>query len=160
MKYPAAILFIACLLTTGSIYATPADSFETDTLTVEIKGTNVDARFEPTVMNINRGDVIQFVVREGLHTVTAYHPDNRRPLRMPESAKAFDSGLLKQGDVWFLQIADAGVYDYFCLPHERMGHAGRIISGMVRSIPDYPDDRIPEAVLKTINTRTANFLTK
>lgn len=157
MKYSSAILFIACLFLSGSMYAAPSGSFDTDTLTVEIKGTDTDARFEPAVVNINPGDVIRFVVREGLHTVTAYHPDNRRPLRMPESAKAFDSGLLKQDDTWALQIADAGVYDYFCLPHERMGHAGRIIAGKDQSIPDYPDDRIPEAVLETINIATTNF---
>lgn len=157
MKISAIILFITLVLTNESLYATPIG---TDTVTVEVKGTNADAQFEPAVVKIDPGDVIRFVVGEGLHTVTAYHPDNRRPLRMPESAKPFDSGLLKQGDVWFLQIADTGVYDYFCLPHERLGHAGRIISGGVKTIPDYPTEGIPELVSQQLELQTKKILTE
>lgn len=157
MKFSAIILVISFLLTSGLVHATPIG---TDTVTVEVKGTHADAQFDPAVVKIDPGDVIQFVVREGLHTVTAYHPDNRRPLRMPESAKSFDSGLLKQGDVWILQITDTGVYDYFCLPHERLGHAGRIISDGVKTIPDYPTEGIPELVSQQLELQTKKILTE
>jgi plastocyanin len=113
----------------------------------------------PVVVQVQPGDVIQFVVREGLHTVTAYHPNNRLLLRIPNTAESFDSGLLKAGDTWFLTVETEGVYDYFCLPHERIGHAGRILSGSVKSIPNYPKGQIPEAALKKLNTETTSVLT-
>ena len=97
-----------------------------DTTVVKVLGTAEDARFEPADLQIQAGDVIRFEVMEGLHTVTAYHPDNRRPLRIPEEAASFDSGPLQAGAIWFLQLKEEGTYNYFCLPHERLGHVGRI----------------------------------
>jgi plastocyanin len=157
MKKLLFITLVTCLLITNKVFADIGNTHRGDTLTVEVKGTDTNARFVPVVIEIQPGDVIQFVVREGLHTVSAYHPDNRRPLRIPETAESFDSGLLKAGDTWFLTIEAEGVYDYFCLPHERMGHVGRILSGSVQSIPDYPEGRIPEAALEKLNTQTTSF---
>ncbi|HBX66984.1 MAG TPA: hypothetical protein DEG32_12825, partial [Balneolaceae bacterium] len=117
------------LLVFGLMTASHAFSFSSDTLKVQILGIGEDARFSPVVLQVQPGDVILFEVVEGLHTVTSYHPDNRRPLRIPTSAQSFDSGMLNKGDRWFLEIKEEGVYDYFCIPHERLGHAGRIISG-------------------------------
>lgn len=155
--------FLAIILLTASFwsgnFATEAYSLDMDTVTVEISGTSTDARFDPALVEIEPGDVLRFVVTEGLHTVTAYHPDNRRPLRMPEAAEPFDSGLLEAGDEWTLQLIETGVYDYFCLPHERMGHVGRIISGAVDTIPDYPE-RIPDAARKKLTAITSNHLIK
>ncbi len=99
-----------------------------DTVTVNVLGTNADSRFEPQMVRVRPGDVIRFVVEEGMHTVTAYHPDNRRKLGIPTGAESFDSGLLTAGDTWFLAITHAGEYNYFCMPHERMGHVGKILS--------------------------------
>ncbi|WP_445665871.1 cupredoxin domain-containing protein [Fodinibius sp. AD559] len=130
----------------------------TDTVTVEVKGTDSDARFDPVVVELNPGDVIQFVVREGLHTVTAYHPENRRPQRIPASAKPFDSGLMERGDQWFLRISEEGVYDYFCLPHEKMGHVGRILAGTFDVIKNYPEEGMPSIVLQKLKTETKQFL--
>lgn len=121
-----------------------------DTLTVKVMGTSEDARFEPAVLQLEVGDVIRFVIIEGLHTVTAYHPDNRRPLRMPESAVSFDSGMLTEGESWTLRIKEAGVYDYFCIPHERLGHAGRLIVGDVELFPEYDNSRLPEKIVQTL----------
>lgn len=129
--------------------ASPVFSFPTDTLIVQILGTGEDARFNPVVMQVQPGDVIMFEVLEGLHTVTSYHPENRRPLRIPTSARSFDSGMLNEGDRWFLKIEEEGVYDYFCIPHERLGHAGRIISGSNVSAR-YDDSLIPAAVAETL----------
>jgi len=100
---------------------------EPDTITIEVLGTQSDSRFEPALSEVRAGDVIRFEVRKGVHTVTAYHPDNRRDLGIPEEADSFDSGVLQAGDSWLLQLTVEGEYNYFCLPHERMGHTGRII---------------------------------
>ena len=159
MKRIIFITLIASLLLSSQMFAGTGQTQIPDTVTVEVKGTDADARFEPMVVKIQPGDVIKFAVREGLHTVSAYHPDNRRPLRIPDTAQSFDSGLLQAGEIWFLKIETEGVYDYFCLPHERMGHVGRILSGSVQSIPDYPEGRIPEAALKKLNTETTSILT-
>lgn len=129
-----------------------------DTLTVKVLGTAEDARFEPVVLQVQPGDVIRFEVVEGLHTVTAYHPDNRRPQRIPEKARSFDSGMLTAGQTWFLTLDEAGMYDYFCLPHERMGHAGRILVGEVNEIPDYPAGRIPASIIEMLNRETKKLL--
>ncbi|MEX2600242.1 MAG: plastocyanin/azurin family copper-binding protein [Balneolaceae bacterium] len=99
-----------------------------DTVTVRVVGTHADSRFEPSDLQVQTGTVIRFEVAEGLHTVTAYHPSNRRALGIPEEAEPFDSGPLKAGDVWTLRISVDGAYNFFCLPHERMGHTGRIVA--------------------------------
>jgi plastocyanin len=104
-----------------------------DTTQVKVMGMGVDARFDPILTVLNSGDVVVFSVLEGTHTVTAYHPDNRRPDRIPKGVSPFDSGMLQKGDTWTLQLRKKGVYDYFCLPHERMGHVGRIIVGQSRN---------------------------
>ncbi len=119
-----------------------------DTLTVEVRGTGSDARFVPALIQVNPDDVIRFKVVEGMHTVTAYHPDNRRPLRVPDSAKSFDSGMLTEGDVWFLQIDKEGTYDYFCLPHERLGHVGRILVGKDMKAQPYDNAKLPKAAVE------------
>jgi len=151
---PCNVVFLIIVLGIScSTYA-----LSTDTLTVKVLGIAEDARFEPAVLQVQPGDVIRFKVVEGLHTVTAYHPDNRRPMRIPDKTQSFNSGMLTAGQTWFLTLDKIGVYDYFCLPHERMGHAGRIISGSETTIPTYDDTLIPELVLKTINEAQKSFL--
>ena len=146
------------LLFFGTIVSFPVSALQPDTITVKVLGTHLDARFEPAVIRVETGDVIRFVIIEGLHTVTAYHPDNRRPLRIPENAKSFDSGLLSKDQSWLLTVEKPGVYDYFCLPHEKLGHAGRILAGNVNPFPNYPNEKIPERVLQTLNRETEKFI--
>lgn len=156
MKY----LTLIFLIIFGMLDAMAADIDITkaDTVVVEVKGTDVDARFDPAVVQVNAGDVIQFIVREGWHTVTAYHPENRRPNRIPESAKPFDSGLLEKGDEWLLKVNEEGIYDYFCLPHEKMGHVGRIIVGSADSLTYYSDERMIPIVVQKLEESTKKFL--
>jgi plastocyanin len=154
MKIGIHIVAAFLILNVGAakcLQATPSD-----TLVVEVKGTGADAQFVPAVVQVNLGDVIRFEVLEGMHTITAYHPENRRPLRIPESASSFDSGLLKEGARWLLKIEEEGVYDYFCLPHERLGHAGRIIAGTNTPNP-YDDSLIPIAVVETLTRHDINI---
>lgn len=159
MKVTALILILVSVMMSGKVMAYDVD-FISDTLTVKVLGTDMDARFEPAIIQVNPGDVIRFEILEGLHTVTAYHPENRRPLRIPDTAKSFDSGPLTKGDVWYLTITETGFYDYFCLPHERMGHAGRIISGAVVKSPEYSSINIPESVLKKLNSEFKQFISQ
>ncbi|MEX1212861.1 MAG: SCO family protein [Balneolaceae bacterium] len=97
-----------------------------DTVLVRVTGTGADARFDPKILSVHSGATIRFQVQEGMHTVTAYHPDNRRELGIPAGAVSFDSGPLGAGQTWDLILELEGEYNYFCLPHERMGHTGMI----------------------------------
>jgi len=132
-----AVLFLVIAPATGLGYEIPLET-EPDTVTVKVLGTNADSRFEPQVVRVKPGDIIRFEVEEGMHTVTAYHPDNRRELRIPENAESFDSGILTAGDTWLLTITRPGEYNYFCMPHERMGHVGTIISDKSFQINEHP----------------------
>lgn len=122
LKFGAMALLLAFVLC-GRV-----DAMATDTLTVVVAGSMEDARFVPDRLTVQTGDVVRFDVREGIHTVTAYHPDNRRDLGIPEQANSFDSGPLTVGDIWYLTVSVNGVYNYFCIPHESMGHTGQIIA--------------------------------
>lgn len=118
---------ILLVVTVSSLYAQNNQSTEADTVTVRIMGSMEDSRFIPAEVEVQNGDLLKFVVEEGVHTVTAYHPDNRRSLGIPEEADSFDSGVLQKGDVWFYQPDVNGEFNYFCRPHERMGHTGKFI---------------------------------
>jgi len=115
------------ILASSSIKAQNVHASEADTVTIRIAGTMEKSRFIPSEVEIRKGDLLKFVVEEGVHTVTAYHPDNRRSLGIPEEAESFDSGVLQEGQEWFYQPVVTGEYNYFCRPHERMGHKGKFI---------------------------------
>jgi len=87
--------------------------------------------FDPVGLLVTRGATVRWVVEAGVHTTTAYHPDNAsHPLRIPEGARPWDSGYLVQpGSAFEIELTVEGVYDYFCTPHELAGMVGRIIVG-------------------------------
>lgn len=114
-------------MTFSGLHAQNNQSAEADTVTVRIMGSMEDSRFIPAEVEIQKSDLLKFVVEEGVHTVTAYHPDNRRSLGIPAQADSFDSGVLQKGEVWFYQPDVNGEFNYFCRPHERMGHKGKFI---------------------------------
>jgi plastocyanin len=120
------VIYIHIVLASLLWQPVQADSVA-DTVVIDVYGTMEDSRFVPDVAHVQPGSTILFRVHEGVHTVTAYHPDNRRPLQIPEDAKPFDSGLLQAGEEWTLTLTVPGEYNYFCRPHERMGHTGRIL---------------------------------
>lgn len=120
------ILLAAATLILFTEELTAQQAAAPDTIVVQVLGQHEDSRFEPSMAEINPDDVIRFEVREGMHTVTAYHPDNRRDLGIPKAAESFDSGMLRAGQIWYLTLSEPGEYNYFCLPHERMGHTGKI----------------------------------
>lgn len=87
--------------------------------------------FEPIGLHVQPGTTVRWMVRENVHTTTAYHPRNdRHSLRIPEGAMPWDSGyLVHPGDVFEVTLTVPGVYDYYCTPHEAAGMAGRIVVG-------------------------------
>ena len=102
---------------------------------------------DPVGIHVEPGTTIRFVNATGMHTTTAYHPDNGRDLRIPEGAESWDSGLITRRNGTFeVTLTVEGVYDYYCIPHEAMGHVGRIIVGDPDASPAPPADGLMAAV--------------
>lgn len=102
--------------------------------------------FDPIGLLIEPGDTIRWVLEESVHSTTAYHPANaNHPLRIPEQAEPWDSGILtRQGQTFEVTLTVPGVYDYFCLPHEAGGMVGRIVVGEPGEGPGTrPFDQVP-----------------
>ena len=87
--------------------------------------------FDPVGLHVAPGTTVRWIVRENVHTTTAYHPRNdHHSLRIPENAAPWDSGfLVRPGARFDVKLTVPGVYDYYCAPHEAAGMVGRIIVG-------------------------------
>jgi plastocyanin len=89
--------------------------------------------FDPVGVLIEPGTTVRWIMDSpgNPHTTTAYHPKNgNHSLRIPETARPWDSGfLVNPGDHFEVTLTVEGVYDYFCLPHEAAGMVGRIVVG-------------------------------
>jgi len=102
-----------------------------DVQVVEMITDNEGMYFQPKGLLVEPGATVRFVIASGSHSTTAYHPDNGdQPLRIPEAADPWDSGIVEESDDPFeVTFAVEGVYDYYCQPHEIMGQVGRIVVG-------------------------------
>lgn len=91
----------------------------------------VEFLFDPVGLQIEPGDLVQFVDVNGLHTVTAFtelaEPELEVPRRVPEGVEPFTSPPLTPGQSWVYEFTEPGVYDYLCLPHLGLGMVGRIV---------------------------------
>ena len=100
---------------------------------IEMRSTALGSRvwFDPIGLYVEPGTTVRWVVRQNVHTTTAYHPRNdHHSLRIPERATPWDSGfLVNPGDHFEVTLTVPGVYDYYCAPHEAAGMVGRIIVG-------------------------------
>lgn len=88
-----------------------------------------DHHFHPHVVWVEEGGTVTWIPESGSHSTTAY-ADNDGPRRIPDNAEGWDSGLLGADDEPFEHTFEAaGVYDYFCIPHEAGGMIGSVIVG-------------------------------
>ena len=127
-------LLAACVASAATFGdATPATA-----ATVEIKLVQTPAGetyFDPAGVHIAPGDTVRWVQLSGFHSIAAYHPSNdNHELRIPASAKPWDSGVLladdpKRAAAFEHVFTVPGVYDYYCTPHEGAGMVGRIVVG-------------------------------
>ena len=119
---------------------------------------------DPIGLHVEPGTTIRFVNRSGMHSSTAYHRDNGRENRIPDGAEGWDSGLLtRRNESFEVTLTVEGVYDYFCIPHEAMGHVGRIIVGDPDAFPALPADGLPQAVrnaLPSVDEIMANHVVR
>ena len=114
------------------------------TALIEMRSDALGARvwFDPIGLYVEPGTTVRWVVRENVHTTTAYHPHNdKHSLRIPEGAEPWDSGYLVQPGTHFdVSLTVPGVYDYYCTPHEGAGMVGRIVVGTSRGPGAEPFD--------------------
>lgn len=111
---------------------------------IEMRSDALGARvwFDPIGLYVERGTTVRWIVRENVHTTTAYHPRNdKHSLRIPEGAVPWDSGyLVRPGEHFDVSLTVPGVYDYYCTPHEGAGMVGRIVVGNSRGPDAEPFD--------------------
>jgi len=107
--------------------------YSADPELIEMRSDALGSRvwFDPIGLYVQPGTTVRWIVRENVHTTTAYHPRNdHHSLRIPEGAKPWDSGfLVHPGDASDVTLTVPGVYDYYCMPHEGAGMVGRIVVG-------------------------------
>lgn len=114
---------------------------------------NKGSYFDPKGILIEAGTTVRFENVSGSHATTAYHPENDdKPLRIPEAATAWDSGIYTDsGETYEHTFDEEGVYDYYCPPHEMLGMVGRIIVGEPRDGPGtMPVEDLPPAATESI----------
>lgn len=85
--------------------------------------------FDPVGVRATPGDTVRWVLVEGVHTSTAFHPEHGDvPRRVPAAAEGWDSGYLAEvGSTFEVVLREEGVHDYFCRPHLAAGMVGRIV---------------------------------
>ncbi|MFN4218523.1 MAG: plastocyanin/azurin family copper-binding protein [Candidatus Bipolaricaulia bacterium] len=115
-----------------------------------------DHYFDPPGLVVQPNDRVVWVLKENAqgdgHTVTAYHPSQDRPLRIPAGARPWNSGLMTQiGQSYSYIFSLPGVYDYFCALHEQQGMVGRVIVGGTAS-PSAMEQGLPAAAQSALPT--------
>ncbi len=112
-------------------------------------------RFDPVGLVIEPGSSVVWLNMGDFHSTTAFHPDNASlvggnlPLRIPEGAESWHSGMLglTDGTDFAHTFTVEGVYDYLCQPHYMFGMVGRIVVGEPHDGPGTkPMDELPDAV--------------
>ena len=113
-------------------HATKGNRFTDKTVEIYMRSDEIGSEvwFDPIGVFVEPGQTVRWIVAEGVHTTTAYHPENNNhSLRIPGDASPWESGFLNPGDHFEVTFTVQGVYDYFCMPHELAGMVGRIIVG-------------------------------
>jgi plastocyanin len=95
--------------------------------------------FTPAVVWVESGSTVEWTVSGGAHSVTAYHPNNDRSMRMPEGGASFDSGVLESGETFEHTFETPGVFNYYCTPHEGLGMVGLVIVDGIQGGPGTTD---------------------
>ena len=120
-------------------------------------------RFDPVGLRLEPGESLVWLNMGDFHTATAFHPDHSDllgpdvPLRIPEGAEPFHSGMLglSGGTEFEHRFTVPGLYDYFCQPHYSFGMVGRLIVGSGEGIRPRPLSELNEASREQIPSAEA-----
>lgn len=130
-----------------------ADPGELPPRVVALRTEGGNFRFDPVGLRLDTGESLVWLNMGDFHTATAFHPDHSHllgrdvPLRIPEGADPFHSGMLglTGGTEFEHRFAVPGVYDYFCQPHYSFGMVGRLIVGDGSEADPRPPAELNEA---------------
>lgn len=105
--------------------------------------------FDPHIVWVETGGTVTWTNESGSHTTTAYDPRFDQPLRIPDTADPWDSGMISEDGVTFeWEFEVDGVYDYYCIPHDYRAMVGTVIVGDpdLHNQPGLaePQDELPE----------------
>jgi plastocyanin len=131
------LTFLGPLLIFGLVSTTTGQEEPTGTFyVVEM----YDFIYDPPGLLLEAGDRVAWILLEDHlvdgHSATAYHPDQDKFLRVPETAGPWSTSLMEGFGAWQEITFDVlGVHDYFCIPHETEGMVGRIIVGAPQGGP-------------------------
>ena len=95
----------------------------THTITVKNFG------FEPSALNVEVGDVIEWKWESGTHTTTSKN--------IPSGATSWNDAMSSTDPNFSYTITELGVYDYVCTPHEGNGMIASITSAAVATGLDF-----------------------
>jgi rare lipoprotein A (peptidoglycan hydrolase) len=116
------------------IYQLPSatQSLDAEVVEIRIHGSpdGSHAWFDPVGVLVQPGQTVRWINLDPVyrHTATAYHPRNSdHSLRIPHDAEPWNSDYLRPDETFSIRLTEEGVYDYFCIPHERGGMVGRIV---------------------------------
>lgn len=135
------------------------ETTEADVHTVRMVTEDGEFHFEPHVVRVEPGDTVRWVLESGNHSSTSYDPSNGKPSRIPEDADGWDSGMLSESGATFEKTYRvAGVYDYFCIPHEGVGMVGTVVVGQAHDGPGLtePQAELPESAQEQIHELNAS----
>ena len=109
-----------------------APAFGAEAVDIAMSGNKDGSRvwFEPVGVLVRPGQTLRWTNKDpgNAHTSTAYHPENDgHALRIPQGALSWNSDYLLPDQSFSIVLTVPGVYDYFCVPHEHAGMAGRIV---------------------------------
>ena len=146
-----------CLQIGGlALAGVPFAAAATEPVEIVMRGTanGSNVWFDPIGIRVEPGTIVRWRNNDpgNSHTTTAFHPqNNQHPLRIPADAKPWNSDYLLPDETFSVMLTVAGVYDYFCIPHEMAGMFGRIVvahseavlpvapEGMVDTFPSVPN---------------------
>jgi plastocyanin len=95
-------------------------------------GMHTDLYFDPIGLFVEPGTTVSFELVSGVHSATAYHPDNEyaRNRRVPRGAPSWTTGQFsEEGAFENVTFETRGTHDYYCIPHKQLGMIGRIVVG-------------------------------
>lgn len=97
--------------------------------------------FEPSGLQVEVGDIVQFTFESPNHTITSYHPDNGFQRRIPEGVPAFSSPVVREDGAWLYRFDEEGLYDLYCAAHSVLGMVMRVVVGDIaeEDLPNYAD---------------------
>ncbi|MFB6146829.1 MAG: plastocyanin/azurin family copper-binding protein [Halobacteriaceae archaeon] len=112
---------------------------DTTEMTITVTGPPRTSKwmYDPWIAWVAPGTTVTWEFKVRNQSVTAYHPDNQRPLRIPKGADSFDSQTVQGSGVKReFTLQKEGVYDYFSIPHETKGVVGSVIVGEPDPTPE------------------------